>query len=1048
MDEKVETNIKKASEILGAQYIDISWTKKKEEEYDRLRGSHFRNPTEFEEASAIVYEALEIYKTKTGKMPPSLPETTEESAEAEVGGARAAAEEMMGAKMLKKLEADASWQAQARAAAAGAEAARVAAARRAASLAAARRAASLAPERREMLEAAVSWPAEARAVAARAVAANVAAAKAVAARVVATVAARAAARAAKARNAEAEREAIAAEARRRRKRAMEAREAEERRAADAAAIPRADAEARGPRPPERSRDRTPPLSPPLTPQRGPQTDRLEHQTPNSRGTSRIDFGYGSAADATHDIILGDFPGIIPEWVTNVNPINNFAEPLSVGPRPAKNAINIENVPTFNRCLRGPGGAIYILRYIQFLDMVHDMCHARGEESNAWVKKGSDGKNSKAIFTDIVDMYVKDVLWLKDQGILPYISPGLTTDEQKKEYALFFSHICIKPKGTNSAEFYNLSITFKEDGTPEYSKKSKDYVPYDKNTTLRIQYLLLIYMKIAPIPTSDILKIKGNQSCSDFLFTNADYILTQKNATTDTWAEALWYKKFPRYYIRDPKIILHVDAESNKTGLCNIIPKICDYAFSEKKTVEYTKYFSSKEYDAALVQSSEKYINLLSLSRPERVNTKDSKTTPIYDLELKYRNTVLMSLTYTRYKNKRFYIQILRIVNYKNINEIYLDWNNKKIDRNSLLYFNYIYTFVFPKKSISKKELVEETIKKLGISLIKIKRDDIINIAKQGTFVDQFIDYYNLVLKETRDIIKLTINNAYSLDDQDFVMNGAKIDKMDAYNPFNDPAANKLSDNENLSITSSVRAITHGEHYNNNFMLNKSNLIIKRQDRYINRIWLKHLGDFGQALEFYAYTKDKFDSYTIPIFLSFDKISVYLSSLFNPMTALDDLNSDSYTKIQFYAMHRAVNSDVTGRVQTDIFKMSSTNDDDDQGFFGKVNKRYIKQKNISKRLKFMSDSDIKNKLKSVGIKITKTLRGKRKYLSRKELENKAKLFNKIQNTARRMEIKIMYKKNRIYKYKTYKRLQKEIKKIKNKPRNKKMYNSRVKHSSFG
>ena len=101
-----------------------------------------------------------------------------------------------------------------------------------------------------------------------------------------------------------------------------------------------------------------------------------------------------------------------------------------------------------------------------------------------------------------------------------------------------------------------------------------------------------------------------------------------------------------------------------------------------------------------------------------------------------------------------------------------------------------------------------------------------------------------------------------------------------------------------------------------------------------------------------------------------------------------------------------------------------------------------------RIKYASKLELKNKLKSVGIKITKTIRGKRKYLSRKELENKAKLFNKMQNTARRMKIKIMYKKNRIYKYKTYKRLQKEIKKMKNKPRNKKMYNSIVKRSSFG
>ena len=109
-----------------------------------------------------------------------------------------------------------------------------------------------------------------------------------------------------------------------------------------------------------------------------------------------------------------------------------------------------------------------------------------------------------------------------------------------------------------------------------------------------------------------------------------------------------------------------------------------------------------------------------------------------------------------------------------------------------------------------------------------------------------------------------------------------------------------------------------------------------------------------------------------------------------------------------------------------------------------------------RIKYASKLELKNKLKSVGIKITKTIRGKRKYLSRKELENKAILFNKLQNTAKRMKIKIMYisrngngDRNRIYKYKTYKRLQKEIKKMKNKMKIKMKKNKPVvKRSSFG
>jgi hypothetical protein len=86
-----------------------------------------------------------------------------------------------------------------------------------------------------------------------------------------------------------------------------------------------------------------------------------------------------------------------------------------------------------------------------------------------------------------------------------------------------------------------------------------------------------------------------------------------------------------------------------------------------------------------------------------------------------------------------------------------------------------------------------------------------------------------------------------------------------------------------------------------------------------------------------------------------------------------------------------------------------------GAFGKV----------TSRIKLMSHLELKNKLKLVGLKITKNVKGKRKYLSRKELENKALLFNKLQNTAKRMKIKIMYRRNGMYKYKTYIRLQKEI-----------------------
>jgi len=117
----------------------------------------------------------------------------------------------------------------------------------------------------------------------------------------------------------------------------------------------------------------------------------------------------------------------------------------------------------------------------------------------------------------------------------------------------------------------------------------------------------------------------------------------------------------------------------------------------------------------------------------------------------------------------------------------------------------------------------------------------------------------------------------------------------------------------------------------------------------------------------------------------------------------------------------------------------------------MNSSFGKNKDISKRIKIMTDSEIKNKLKLVGIKITKNVRGKRKYLTRKELESKALLFNKLQNTAKKMKIKLMYKsKNGMYKYKTYKRLQKEInsKYNKNSKSNRKYKKPLVRNFNFG
>jgi len=197
-----------------------------------------------------------------------------------------------------------------------------------------------------------------------------------------------------------------------------------------------------------------------------------------------------------------------------------------------------------------------------------------------------------------------------------------------------------------------------------------------------------------------------------------------------------------------------------------------------------------------------------------------------------------------------------------------------------------------------------------------------------------------------------------------------------------------------------------------------------------RTCFKTLGDFLQIIMNSNQEEPK-------LLHTFDRIAGCISSIINKVTIVD-----AGTSLQQRVFRRVmITTDVVrARGRTTINCLREIAGMPLDSGFGKIN-------NISKRIKSMSHLELKNKLKSVGLKITKNVRGKRKYLSRKELENKALLFNKLQNTAKKMKIKIMYKsRNGLYKYKTYKRLQKEINSKYNK--NRKYQKPVVRNFNFG
>ena len=166
-----------------------------------------------------------------------------------------------------------------------------------------------------------------------------------------------------------------------------------------------------------------------------------------------------------------------------------------------------------------------------------------------------------------------------------------------------------------------------------------------------------------------------------------------------------------------------------------------------------------------------------------------------------------------------------------------------------------------------------------------------------------------------------------------------------------------------------------------------------------------------------------------VFSSFDTLSAIISSLFNKATLLETTTKDAINNISIFTTNAKIIKAATdldvgglGGAQLLANMRSQKRKLEDTQFGRKTNK-----------LSRMSNEELKTKLKSVGILVTKLSKsGKRLNLTRKEMEKKANLFKNLQLRAKKMGIKIMYKsRTRGYVYKSYNRLMNEIEKTKTK-----------------
>lgn len=182
----------------------------------------------------------------------------------------------------------------------------------------------------------------------------------------------------------------------------------------------------------------------------------------------------------------------------------------------------------------------------------------------------------------------------------------------------------------------------------------------------------------------------------------------------------------------------------------------------------------------------------------------------------------------------------------------------------------------------------------------------------------------------------------------------------------------------------------------------------------NIFMFKTFGDLGQILSFasYSHTTPNFTN----LFISFDYISAYTASLFIKGAIFENV-SNPYSALEIFTINK--------RALLSGLELAKRNFRDTEITAAEISAAMQLQNlnNSNKRPRNSFGSTIKEKLKSVGIRVTKDVNGKRKNLTLKEMNIKAEAFRKLQLKAREKGIKLKTSNGN---FKTKSSLEKELK----------------------
>ncbi len=433
----------------------------------------------------------------------------------------------------------------------------------------------------------------------------------------------------------------------------------------------------------------------------------------------------------------------------------------------------------------------------------------------------------------------------------------------------------------------------------------------------------------------------------------------------------------------------VDADQSRFKLSTLLNYICDITIDKniRREVHLCDMASTK-YDSASGSGALNFIKAIKANYESTDNIKIKDIVDRTELELTFRGTTIIHMIYdidTSIGDK---------INSDNWNQRRQKIKNDVKDINLNKELSY-----WP---ASKQEIYDD-IKKQGI---------IVPYSKPGTSSDK-----NYEWKRNRitpgDLKKLAQKSP------SITLNIKKFFSRD-YNQFEE--LNNVINSENSSVSS----LTSNYDINNDkwkpeFGIDPDqNPKGKGVNDLVNIMCYKTLGDFGQILEYNSLTSNLTQYRNL--FITFDTICSRISSLFNRYTIFEssDVVDQGVTMFLPKYMNNAILAlrdlgenrlDQAADGLMNLKKRARTSE------FGK---KRISIRNTSTRV-------LKAKLKSVGVPVTKVVRGKRMKLTRKQLEMRAEAFKRLQIRCQKKGINLTYVSKKGRKYKSAKRLLIDLKK---------------------